>query len=832
VVPRRYDLVLEPDLDSFTFRGSLDVSVEVVAQSSRVVLNAADLEVTAGAWLDAGDVPEPAVDITYDTKLEQVTLHFDKPIPSGPCRLRIEFTGILNDQLCGFYRSSFVDSDGGTRVLATTQFEPTYARRAFPCWDEPDLKAVFGVALVVPEHLTAISCAPVTEIESLPGDRRLVRFADTMPLSTYLLAFVVGELEATAVREVDGIPLRIYHPPGLGHLAGFALEAGSHALGYLARYFDIPYPGEKLDMIAIPDFASGAMENLGAITFRESLLLIDASRANHFELSRRAAVIAHEIAHMWFGDLVTMRWWNGTWLKEAFATFMELKTSDAFRPEWKTWLAFSTARDEALEIDGLAATRSIEYPVHSPADAAGMFDTITYEKGSAVLRMLEQFLGETVFRDGIRRYLQHHAFGNTETRDLWDALEAVSDQPVRSIAEGWIFQEGFPEVVVEPWAGGTRISARQFRYLGGGDGTWTVPVRYRRNGVEDRVLVDRPVVIPAGGGVVANAGGTGFYRTRYEPSLHEAHAAHLPSMLPAERFAFVADTWAMTLAGSASILDLLQLIARLGGEREPTVWRAALTALDEVDRVVAAEDRSDVHRFTADLIRPAASALGWTPEDLESDLDRRLRGLLLTALGTLGGDPETIERARSIAEQWIADPQGLDGDVAVAVLMIAAANGGPDDFERYLAARAGAANPQDEVRLLRAAAMVPSDATAVALLEMVLDGTVRRQDAYWVVALLLGHRVTGPAVWRTAQPRWDQLVAAMPPQNAWLMLEGIHHRSEPGIADQVRSTLMTHPIPGGERITAQHCERLEIRVALRRRESKGIGPAIRTLTKG
>ena len=327
----------------------------------------------------------------------------------------MRFTGVLNDKLVGFYRSTSTDPDGIDRTIATTQFEATHARQAFPCWDEPQYKATFGVTLVVDADLLAVSNAAVVSDQPTDDGRRTITFADTMVMSTYLVAFVVGPLEATAPVDVDGVPVRVIHGPGQTHLTHYPADVAAAALRYFTDYYAIPYPGDKLDLVAVPDFAFGAMENLGCITFREALLLVDPESATKAELQNVTDVINHELAHMWFGDLVTMKWWNGIWLNEAFATFMEVSATDAYRPEWERWDSFARERSGAFGVDSLASTRPVEFPVVSPDDAEAMFDVLTYEKGAAVVRMLEQYLGEEPFRDGIRRYLDAYRYG--EHRD-------------------------------------------------------------------------------------------------------------------------------------------------------------------------------------------------------------------------------------------------------------------------------------------------------------------------------------------------------------------------------------------------------------------------------
>ncbi len=334
-------------------------------------------------------------------------------------------------------------------MLAATQFEAPHARAAFPCFDEPEFKAIFAITLVVADDLLALSNGPEIDRAELPDGKVRVRFGETIPMSTYLVAWVVGPLEVTEPVDAGGVAVRVAHVPGRGHLTKFALDVGSFAITFFADYYGIPYPGEKCDLVALPDFSFGAMENLGCVTFRETRLLLDPAEVTLDEMSGAALTIVHEIAHMWFGDLVTMKWWNGIWLNEAFATFMEHLGVDEYKPEWKTWDEFALGRAAALDVDALENTRTVEYEVITPADADGMFDLLTYQKGGSVLRMLERWLGADAFRAGVRHYLARYQLANTETTDLWDALEEATGQPVRRIMDTWIFQPGFPAVTVD-----------------------------------------------------------------------------------------------------------------------------------------------------------------------------------------------------------------------------------------------------------------------------------------------------------------------------------------------------------------------------------------------
>ena len=598
VIPERYEIKLTPDLFQWTFAGEVKIAVEVRQTVREVVLNAAELVDPVGlhaarrrrgaAWQRAADEDN-----------EQAVLSFPDIVAPGKYQLQIHFTGVLNDKLHGFYRSVYKGADGQDKPLASTQFESTDARRAFPCWDEPAFKAVYQVTLVIDEKLTAISNARVIDETVLPGTgKKAVSFADSIKMSTYLVAFIVGEFEATEPVTADGVPLRVLAVPGKKKLADFAVAIGKASLEHFSQYYGIPYPGDKLDLIAIPDFASGAMENLGAITFRETALLVDPDKATRAELERVADVVSHENAHMWFGDLVTMKWWNGLWLNEAFATFMEMLAVDAWKPGWRRWDSFAVSRAAAMQVDGLKSTRPIEFPVERPEEAAGMFDVLTYEKGASVLRMLEQYLGAAKFRDGIRLYLQKHAYGNAETTDLWDALEESTQQPVRAMMDSWIFQPGYPLVSVEKSGRTIRVSQQIFRYLQDGsdsERSWHVPIFLRAGtpaGVVSQIILltekEQQVEFDAPADwVVVNAGAHGFYRVRYSQELLAALRQGMTTQLTAvERFGLVNDCWAATLAGIVSLADYLELIDQMSGETDVNVWTTMIASFHQMHRIL------------------------------------------------------------------------------------------------------------------------------------------------------------------------------------------------------------------------------------------------------
>ena len=845
--PVRYELTLEPDLEAATFAGEVLISVLVTAPTDTIACNAVDLDILA-ADLTEGPLsdgsPLAVTGVALDAETERVTFTLERTLLPGEAHLRVRFNGQLNDKLRGFYRSTFTDTDGVEQVIATTQFEATDARRAFPCWDEPDHKASFVISLIVDEDLFAVSNASELSREPAPDrtGKHLVRFAETIVMSTYLVAFVVGPLEATAPIDVDGTPMRVIYPKGKGHLTDFALEVGSFCLRHFTNYYGIPYPGDKLDLVAVPDFAFGAMENLGCVTFREILLLVDPATTTQAELLNVTDVINHELAHMWFGDLVTMKWWNGIWLNEAFATFMEMHATDAFRPQWDRWTTFGLSRTAAFDTDSLTSTRPIEYPVISPADAEGMFDILTYEKGAAVVRMLEQYLGEDQFRAGIRQYLAEHAYGTTETTDLWDAIESATGEPVRRIMDSWIFQGGFPVISVDVVNDGRtlRLSQHRFGYAGDlGDGEspipahddaaqWIVPLIFSQRSATDgvitfeKVLLDQPSIdidlIEPATWIYVNTEGTGFYRARYAPDLRAALVAHAQTDLSAiERYGLVDDIWASVLAGDLEAHDFLEVAEAFREEADLSVWQRIIAGLTALDRVVDGDGRAALHTRVRGLINPAYEKLGPEPRPEDSDRDRALRGVLFEALGVLGGNIDVQSRAHVILDIGALEP---DPALVAASVNIVAATGTSADFDEFIRRMKNAPTPQEELRYLGALADFPDPDLIARLVRMTLTDEVRSQNAPLLLRRALSNRDAGEIAWFFVSSEWEAITTRLPSNSIARFLEGIRGLSRSGTAAEVMAFFETHEVPQGDKILAQHLERLEVNVALRQRESE------------
>ncbi len=826
VVPTHYELTLEPDLERAAFRGQVILSIDVRLPSSEVVLNAADLEVFSATFLHPGGTE--AAGVALDTATERCHLRFSRPLPAGPAQLHLRFAGTLNDKLRGFYRSRYRDASGKEQALAVTQFEATDARRAFPCFDEPRFKAVFRSTLVVDPGLVALSNTSVVS-EELKDGKRHVRFAETIPMSTYLVAFVVGRLEATEPVLVGDTPVRVWCVPGKTHLMRFGHEAAVFSLRYYEEYYGRKYPGDKLDLIAIPDFAAGAMENLGAVTFRETALLVDEATATHAERERVADVVAHENAHMWFGDLVTMRWWNGLWLNEAFATFLEMMAVDAWQPAWRRWDTFGASRASALAVDGLRSSRPVEFPVASPQDAEAMFDVLTYEKGASVLRMLEQYLGPATFQAGVRAYLDRHAFGNTETEDLWNALGGVAELPVREVMDGWVFQAGYPLLTARREGGELVLRQTRFSYLPPQKGEpprrWQVPVQVRVEtpaGAEVRrvLLTAGEARLPLPGDarlVLVNAGGHGFYRVRYGPALLAALLDRLPALAAIERFNLVNDAWAAALAGLMPLTDYLDLTSRFQAERDRNVWSVLLASFTTLARVVEEADRPWLQQLVRERLAAAVAALGWHATPGEDELTGQLRGDLLRAAGTLGEDAAVQAQAALVFAGGQAP-----ASVQAAAVAVLAHTGGAARYDDFVARMAAAGTPQEEMRYLQALAAFRPAGLVERTLAKTLDGSVRTQDAPMLLRTLLLGVHSREEAWAFVRRNWDEMVRRFPAPGMRRLCEGVVGLTSERWEQEAQEFFGGRQTALGGKALEQFLEQLHVAVELRRREGKAL----------
>ena len=782
VRPEKYSIELRPNLKAFSFEGSESIRIQVARPTKTIVLNAEGLEVREATVSSSKGGSLPATSIDFDSKREVLRLDFAESVPSGPATLRLSFSGTLNDELAGFYRSRYTMSDGKQGYMAATQFESTNARRAFPCWDEPAAKATFEVSLVVPDGMTAISNTPPLDEKDLGDGTRLVRFAETPRMSTYLLAFAIGPLDTIEGKARRGTKLAVWAlPDRIGH-SRWALDEAIRILDYLNDYYGIPYPLEKLDHIALQDFAAGAMENWGAITYRERILLFDPATSSAQTRQTIVEVIAHETAHMWFGDLVTMAWWDDLWLNESFASWMGAKTTGALHPEWKMWTQFLEEDIvRGLALDGLKSSHPIEVPVRDPAEIREIFDDISYSKGASILRMLEQFLGEATFRRGIRDYLKAHAYGNARTEDLWRALTAASHQPVRALMGSWTRQTGFPllDVQVKRTGGSARVGLTQSRFLYSDilgpskDRTrWKVPVRIARAGQKKPVsfLMEKKTESrPLGRSrrsadkdwIKVNAGQSGFYRVNYPPEEWDRlrRAVEAGELGTEDRSGLQNDAHALMRAGYLPATTLLDLTAAYRGEDDATGWRLIAESLHDVETLIS--DTRYLEKFDAygrELFRPAGERSGWDPKPGEGHLDALKRSTVLSRLGHHSYRPVLAEAGRRFA-RYLKDPATLHPDLRGVVYNLVGQQADQATYETLWELQRKAALQEEQVRLLMALSNPRDERLLQETLRRSLTDAVRSQDAVLVITSVAASRpsVGRDLAWSFVKDNWDEL---------------------------------------------------------------------------
>ncbi len=829
VRPTDYHLHLEPDLAAGRFRGEVRIDVRLERPRAVIILHAADLTVEhAAAEVDGQVVP---LRVRVDRHDETVTLTASRPLPAGAVALRLRFAGALNRHLRGLYAAR-----SGGAAYAFSQCEAADARRILPCFDEPAFKARFHIVVTARAGDGVLSNTPVAREQPLPDGRRTVHFAATPPLSTYLLALAVGPLEASEARHVGRTPIRVWHVPGKGHLAAFGLEAGAEALGRLEAYFGLPYPYAKLDLVAVPDFEAGAMENAGAVFFRETLLLLDPDTVSLQEQKRAAEVIAHELAHMWYGDLVTMAWWDDLWLNEAFATWMAYRVVDEWKPEWRMWQGFEHDRASALGLDALASTHPIYAPVRSVAQATENFDLITYEKGAAVVRMIEHYLGAEVFRDGVRRYMERHREGNAVAADLWRALGEASGADVARVAHAWIAQPGFPLVTLGRDGGTLRV--RQERFFA--DATvppdkrrrrWPVPLVVRLGADRTtRALVEKAAqTVPCDGPRPAwcfgNASAGGFYRVRHDPATQAALLGALDALSPVERLALAGDQWALVRAGRATVDSFLDLADALRDESDHDVLDGVAGALAVLDEQVVEPDsaaQAALRRWMAQRFGPALARLGWTAAAGEPDEVRLRRAALVRLVGGVAEAPDVLAEAGRRLTAYLADRGALEPNLADPVVSLAARVGDAALYERYREVAGAARTPQEQRRFLLNLASFRTRPEVRRTLDALLTPEIPTQDVAFLLMRLFANPAGRDDAWRFVRRRWTALRKRIPPLMLARLVDTTPALRTPRHAREVREFFRAHPLPEATRALRQALERFRLNAELRRRTAPGL----------
>jgi aminopeptidase N len=818
-VPDNYKLFFNPNLEKATFEGDETISIRVLTPTSEITLNAADIDFHEVTITSGGS--SQSAKVVPEKDKEMVVLAVEKPLAAGPATIHITYAGILNDEMRGFY----LGKDDQGRKYAATQFEATDARRAFPSFDEPEYKATFDITTVVDKGQVAISNQKIVSDTPGPGDRHTVRFATTAKLSSYLAALIVGNFEYIE-GEADGIPIRVYSTPGKKEMGKFALESAEHVLSYYDKYFNIKYPYGKLDLVGIPDFSAGAMENAGCITFREILLQIDEKHASIDLKKTIASVIAHEMAHQWFGDLVTMQWWDDIWLNEGFATWMSSKPVEAWKPEWNFNLDDVSQAGGTMNTDSLANTRPIHQAADTPAQIQELFDGIAYGKAAAVLRMLESYLGEETFRAGVNAYIQQHQYANSTADDFWGAQARTSKKPVDQIMPTFVKQAGVPIINVKSQCSGnsTTVTLDQRRYFydrekfqATNDEVWEVPLCMKasagKGAAQCKLLTKREETFTLPGcstWVLANAGATGYYRVGYEPDAVRALASDAETKLsPAERIALQTDIWASVRVGREPVGDYLALAQGLGGDRNRAVLEDVLSRLDYIGQyLVTDSDRESYRMWLRQYLSPIIKDVGWESKPGESDEQRMLRARVFQSLGYDARDPEALAEARKITDKALDNPASVDRELAVSAFRLAAVNGDQAFYDKLMAMLKNAKAPEEYYIALFTLPQFGDPKLLQNTLDYAISPEVRSQDAVSLISSVMQNPVGEKLAWDFVLTHWDAVQKVGGPFASGQIVGATSSFCDAHMRDQVADFYAAHKIEAAERTYRQSIERI------------------------
>jgi len=764
VVPEHCRFQVAPDVATKTFRASGTLELTIRRELPSLVLHGVGLTIASATLVAGGRRFSLAVAAHGVSQTLEFTA--DSAFPAGPATLEVEYAGLLHPDLRGPYVSA---------GIVVTQFEAADARRAFPCFDEPAFKCTWSLSLVVARDVVALSNGAQEKDETV-GGRRVVSFARTPRMSSYLVAFIVGKLASSPRRHAGAVPVRTWSVPEKADLTRFGHDCSVAVLPLLEQYFGRPYAFGKLDNVGIPDFEAGAMENSGCVTYREIALLVDVDRGALPTLKRVSEVITHELAHQWFGNLVTMKWWDDLWLNEAFATWMAYKVVDQWKPAWRMWDDFENGKASALALDAMDSTHPIRGEVRNADQATENFDAITYEKGGAMLRMLEGWLGADAFRDGIRDYMRKHAFENAVADDLWAALARASGQPIVEVANGWIGRPGFPLVTLSTSANVVTLSQRRFwsdpaKFESDPGEPWLVPVVLRwadDTGVhETRTLLREgtaTVTLDAAGPVkfvCGNAGGAGFYRVRYDADDLAALVANASALTPVERMNLVADAWAVFRAGAGAVERLLELLVAFSSDADYVVAGEVVGKWDLLERrYVSDVDRPKLQALAARQLRPVFDTVGFERRASDTDADRLLRAAVVRGLALVARDPEIVRLcAIGIQRLLDGDPVAVDVNLVDAAAVAAARDGSPLLFERLVSRLSSDPDPAARRRWLVSVGSFEDASLRALALDLLVTEAVPQQDAAIFVNALVGNRAGQDEAFAFLSSRWKDVLA-------------------------------------------------------------------------
>jgi len=818
-IPEHYTLSLTPDLKAATFTGVESIALQLAEPSATITLNAAEITFKSVTAEAAGQTQTAKV--TLNDADQQATFTFDKPLPAGAVTLHVDYSGILNGQLRGFYLSK---SD--KRNYAVTQFEPTDARRAFPSFDEPAMKATFDVSLVVDKNDTAISNTNIVS-DTPDGDKHTLHFATTPKMSTYLVAFLVGDFVCTSGSS-DGVPIRACATPDKLTLTPYAVKAAEFVLHYYDDYFGIKYPMPKLDMIAIPDFEAGAMENFGAITYRETDFLVDEAHASDEAKERVAQVVAHEMAHQWFGDMVTMQWWNNLWLNEGFATWMENKPVAAWHPEWNVPEQVASTLNGTLNIDAAAVTRTIRAEANTPDEINEMFDGITYQKGGAVLDMVENYVGPGDFRKGVHNYLEAHMFGNATAEDFWNAETAATHKPVDKVMESFVGEPGVPVLTFEDGSG-LHVGVTQKRFFlspvaakaheGDKPQLWTIPVCIKAEPTAACPLLSTSPGELAQGSqdyFFANAGGVGYYRSAYPEGMYAKLLLHVEKDLtPEERISLIGDEWAQIRVDKQPVGASLDLAAATKSDPSVEVISTSVSEIGAIYERIAAtqQEKDELSAWIRATYKPEFEKLGM-PAATDTPDTREMRGLLMEVLGD-AGDAQVIAIARHLTELYLADPNSISPSLVEPVTRVAAANGDAQLFDQLQKVFETSNDPTHKEEALGLLAVFKQPALIDRAIDYAASGKVRNQDSIFVFARTLGNPDTHDEAWKYIQANWPKVQAQLTEMMGGYLVGSTGSFCSAEKAQEVETFFTAHPVHAAERALARAKSQISDCVQLR-----------------
>ncbi|HEV7404623.1 MAG TPA: M1 family metallopeptidase [Chthoniobacteraceae bacterium] len=828
VIPTAYEIRLEPSIETASVIGRERIELQVGEATRQLVLNSTDLTITSAILRQEGRPDAPLRVEAGETQL--LTLTAEEEIPAGAYQLDLAWTGQLTERTEGLYITRYTTATGEKRALAT-EMEPTDARRMFPCWDEPVFRATFTLTAVVPQAHLALSNMPQTDEKALPDGRKEVRFGRTPAMATYLVAFAAGEFEALE-DEVEGVKLRIVTTEGKKEQGRYAMEATKQILSYYNEYFGVRYPLPKLDQFCFPGFPMGGMENWGAIFYNDTTLLVNPAMASQSNRERVFGVVAHEIAHQWFGDLVTMAWWDDLWLNEGFASWMGTKVTAHLHPDWQMWLRAAGSKEFAMALDARRTTHPIQKRVETEAQANDSFDEITYSKGLSFLRMMEAYLGEAPFRDGIRAYMAKHAYSSATTADLWAALETNPEKPVREVAANWTEQPGFPLIRASSVCrdGKLDVTLSQERFtINQKDApalTWQTPVtlaplfalnhtRVVRLGGEPQVITfgtcdDLPKV---------NLGGAGYYRVLYDEETFARLSRVAASLPDAERLNLLADTWALVEAGRLPGNRIFELVRRIcASETSYAVWRQIFSAAGTMDNLYVDEPR---RAFFQDkgrgLLSIPLKRLGWEPRPGEPELDKSLRAEVLETAGRWE-KPEVIAEAQRRFARFVEDRASLPGDLRRCVLHLAGRSADAATYEQIheWAKRETSAELKNE--LYQALASNRDPELAQRTLAISLTDELAPNEASGLVSRVLHDGEHRALAWAFACEHLPELVAKLGVMRANNFLPGLARAfSDAAKADELEAIAKARLSPDATPSVEKAADEIRFKAALKQR---------------